>query len=74
MTVTREAYPDPTSADAQWLTCDFAPVETLAHPVSLEAIKTDSRLAKLPLVCQPRLAVMSVTPEQFDIIVNEASA
>ena len=31
MAVTREAYPDPTSADSQWLTCGFAPVKTLAQ-------------------------------------------
>lgn len=30
MAVTREAYADPTSADPQWLTCDFAPLKTLA--------------------------------------------
>jgi predicted RNA-binding protein with PUA-like domain len=71
MEVTREAYPDPTSADPRWLTCDFAPVKTLAHPVSLEAIKADSRLATLPLVRQPRLAVMPLTVEQFQIIVNK---
>lgn len=54
MEVTREAYPDPMSADPQWLTCDFAPVKTLAHPVSLATIKADSRFANLGLVRQPR--------------------
>jgi predicted RNA-binding protein with PUA-like domain len=43
MTVTREVYPDPTGADPQWLTCDFAPMKTLARPVSLDTIKADSR-------------------------------
>lgn len=74
MEVTREAYPDPTSADPQWLTCDFAPVKTLTRPVPLDTIKADSRLATLALVRQPRLAVMPVTPQQFDIIVDEANA
>lgn len=73
MTVTHEAYPDPTSADPQWLTCDFAPVETMVHPVSLEAIKTDSHLATIALVRQPRLSVMPLTSEQFHIIVTEAN-
>jgi predicted RNA-binding protein with PUA-like domain len=73
MEVTREAYPDPTSADPQWLTCDFAPVKTLAHPVTLDAIKADSRLATIALVRQPRLAVMPVTREQFDIIVSDSA-
>jgi predicted RNA-binding protein with PUA-like domain len=70
MTVTREAYPDPTSADPQWLTCDFAPIKTLALPVSLDTIKADSRLAALALVRQPRLAVMPVTETGFRIIVE----
>ncbi|MBI4028004.1 MAG: EVE domain-containing protein [Verrucomicrobia bacterium] len=71
MNVARGAYPDPTSADPQWLTCDFTPVKTLAQPVPLDAIKADSRFAKLALVCQPRLAVMPVTSAQFQIIVDE---
>lgn len=70
MEVTREAYPDPTSADPHWLTCDFAPVQTLSRPVSLDEIKSDARLAKLALVRQPRLAVMPVTTEHFQIIVE----
>lgn len=71
MAVTRAAYPDPTSADPQWLTCDFAPVKTLAQPVSLDTIKADARLAALALVRQPRLAVMPVTEMEFRIIVEE---
>lgn len=72
MEVIREAYPDPTSTDPQWLTCDFVPVKTLALPVSLEAIKGDSRLATFALVRQPRLAVMPVSAEQFQIMAEQA--
>jgi len=71
--VVREAYADPTSADPQWLTCDFAPVKALSHPVSLEAIKADARLVALALVRQPRLAVMPVTEAEFKIMVATAS-
>jgi predicted RNA-binding protein with PUA-like domain len=73
MEVTREAYPDPTSSDPHWLTCDFAPVKTLARPVALDTIKADARLAMLPLVRQPRLAVMPVSHEQFQTIADEPS-
>lgn len=73
MEVTREAYRDPTSADPQWLTCDFAPVKTLARPIQLKKIKADTRLSTLAIVRQPRLAVMPVTIEQFHIILNELS-
>lgn len=71
MQVSREAYPDPTSADAQWLTCDFTPLQTLPRPVTLARLKADSRLITLALMSQPRLAVMPVAPEQFQIMVEE---
>lgn len=66
--VVREAYPDPTSADPRWLTCDFAPVHTLPHAVSLAEIKGDSRLNQLPLLRQPRLSVMPVSRAAFEVI------
>lgn len=74
MAVTREAYADPTSADPQWLTCDFAPIKTLARPVLLNTIKTDSRLAQMALVRQPRLAVMPLTEAEFRIMVEDAES
>lgn len=43
MEVSRKAYSDPTSADPQWFPCDFAPIRSLACPVSLAEIKADSR-------------------------------
>lgn len=63
--VTREAYPDPTSADSQWLTCDFTPVRTLPNPVTLAAVKANPHLTDLLLLKQPRLAVMPLTEFQF---------
>jgi predicted RNA-binding protein with PUA-like domain len=71
MGVSRRAYSDPTSADPQWLTCDFAPIRNLARPVSLAEIKADSRLTEMGLVRQPRLAVMPLTAQEFDIVANE---
>ena len=71
MKVSRRAYSDPTSADPQWLTCDFAPTRSLAPPVSLAEIKANIRLAQIGLVCQPRLAVMPLTAQEFNIIAIE---
>lgn len=71
MQVSREAYPDPTSADPQWLTCDFTPLQTLPRPVTLARLKADSRLITLALMSQPRLAVMPIASEHFQIIVEE---
>lgn len=68
--VTREAYPDPTSADPHWLTCDFAPVHTLVRPVSLDELRRQPALAGLGLLKQPRLAVMPVGPDHFERILS----
>jgi predicted RNA-binding protein with PUA-like domain len=67
--VSREAYPDPTSADPRWLTCDFAPVRSLG-PISLSALRADPRLADLALLRQPRLAVMPVEADDWNMILS----
>jgi predicted RNA-binding protein with PUA-like domain len=72
MKVAREAYPDPTSADPRWLTCDFAPVQTLPRPIPLAEIRTHPALAGLPLLRQPRLAVMPVTASEYRAILDLA--
>jgi predicted RNA-binding protein with PUA-like domain len=72
--VVREAYPDPTSADAQWLTCDFAPVETLPRGVALSEIRADSRLEGIALFRQTRLSVMPVSPGEFKAVLDLASS
>lgn len=74
MKVIREAYPDPTSSDPQWLTCDFEPINTLHHPVTLCEMKEHSALTNIRLIRQPRLAVMQLTKEEFDAIVQMAEA
>lgn len=74
MTVTREAYPDPTSADPQWLTCEFAPVQTLARPVPLAELKAAPALADIALIRQPRLAVMPLDTVAFTRILALAGA
>jgi predicted RNA-binding protein with PUA-like domain len=66
--VVREAYPDPTSADPQWVTCGFIPLRTLPSSVSLEAIKANPALWNLPLVRRPRLSVMPLTMSESEII------
>ena len=73
MSVTREAYPDPTSSDPQWLTCDFAPVQTLARPLPLAEIKATPQLATLALIRQPRLAVMLLDTAAFMSILARAA-
>lgn len=74
MKVLREAYPDPTSKDPQWLTCDFEPITTLRCPAKLCEIKECPALLNIRLIRQPRLAVMQLTKEEFEAIVRMAEA
>ena len=66
--VTREAYPDPTADDPQWLAVDLAPVKALAEPVSLAAIKAEKSLAEIALVRMSRLSVMPLPKAAFEKI------
>lgn len=63
--VTKEAYPDPTAKEGDWSCVDLAPVKSFAKPVSLDTIKADQVLAKIPLVRQSRLSVSALTRAQF---------
>lgn len=66
--VTKEAYPDPTAKEGDWVCVDLRPVKPLARPVSLAAIKKDQRLKNLMLVRQGRLSVMPVSAAEFRAI------
>jgi predicted RNA-binding protein with PUA-like domain len=63
--VRREAYPDPTASEGDWVAVDLEPVKTLTRPVTLAEIKKDPVLRELPLVRQGRLSVMPVTEAQW---------
>jgi predicted RNA-binding protein with PUA-like domain len=67
--VVKSAYVDPTATDAQWVAVDLKPVKALKNPVPLAAIRYDKRLSQLPLIRQSQLSVMSLTKDEFDIIV-----
>ena len=67
--VVKAAYSDPTADDAQWVAVDLKPVRALKNPVPLAAIRYDKRLSQLPLIRQSQLSVMSLTKEEFEIIV-----
>jgi len=68
--VTREAYPDSTSADPKWLTCDFAPVQPLPRPITRDELAAHPELRTMALIRQPRLAVSPVTVEHFALVVT----
>jgi predicted RNA-binding protein with PUA-like domain len=66
--VVKSAYPDPTADDEQWVAVDLKPIKALKNPVPLAAIRYDKRLSQLPLIRQSQLSVMSLTKDEFDIL------
>ena len=63
--VTREAYPDPTTDEPGWVAVDVAPVVKLAKPVALQHAKADELLREMALVRRGRISVVPVTPAEF---------
>jgi predicted RNA-binding protein with PUA-like domain len=70
--VEKQAYPDPTATEGDWVCVDLVPVNALRKPVSLDVIKADKALADMKLVRQSRLSVTPVTREQFNRILKLA--
>ena len=72
MRVTREARPDP--KDPDWVSVRVEPVRPLARPVTLAEIKAEPRLAQMELIRQSRLSVAPVRDEEWQVILQLASA
>jgi predicted RNA-binding protein with PUA-like domain len=66
--VIKEAYPDATAEEGDWVAVDLAPVKSLKAPVSLEQIKQDKLLKQMALARQSRLSVTPVTETEFERI------
>jgi predicted RNA-binding protein with PUA-like domain len=69
-TVTKEAYPDPTSSDPAWFAIDVKPLKKMTVPVSLDQIKKEKKLAGMALVRISRLSVQPVREEEWKIIMK----
>jgi predicted RNA-binding protein with PUA-like domain len=70
--VSKEAYQDPTTDDDRWVAVDIQAFKRLKHPVSLEKIKADKRLASMALVRIGRLSVQPVTDEEWKVVMELA--
>ncbi len=68
MKVIEEAHQDKTTNDPKWVSVTFEPVETFQNPVSLKQIKETDGLENIGLIGQPRLAVMKLSTEDFQIL------
>jgi predicted RNA-binding protein with PUA-like domain len=68
--VIKEHYPDPTTDDPRWVVVEFEPIQKFTKPISLAYMKTDERLANLPLIKQGRLSVLPIKQAEFDLILG----
>lgn len=66
--VIREAYPDPTAKEGDWICVDLQPGKPLKRPVTLDEVKASKPLENLALLRQSRLSVMPVTAAEHRAI------
>jgi predicted RNA-binding protein with PUA-like domain len=71
MEITRAWRPD--GDDGKWASVAVYPVEKLAKPVTLEAIKAEPRLTALEMLRQSRLSVTPVREEEWAAILEMAA-
>lgn len=70
MKVIDEAHQDKTTEDPKWVSVTFEPIDSFSKPISLQLIKETKGLENIGLVKQPRLSVMKLIIEEFEIILN----
>jgi predicted RNA-binding protein with PUA-like domain len=68
--VLKEAYPDSTATEGDWVAVDVGPVKALKKPITLAEIKGQKQLQDMKLVRQSRLSVSPVTSSQFEQILR----
>ncbi len=66
--VAREAYPDPTAKDGDWVCVDMRAVGPVPKPVTLATLKADKRFADMPLIKLSRLSVSPVSDMHWKLI------
>lgn len=70
MKVIEEEHQDKTTNDARWVSVTFEPNKTFENPISLIEIKQTKALENIGLIKQPRLAVMKLKQEEFELLLN----
>jgi predicted RNA-binding protein with PUA-like domain len=68
--VLKEAFPDPTAKEGDWVAVEIAPYKKLKKSITLEQVKADKILKSMELVRLSRLSVSPVRKEEFDRILE----
>lgn len=63
--VEKEAYPDPTATEGDWVAVDIVPVRKLKVPVNLAQLKEDPVTSEMLLIRHTRLSVVPVSEAQY---------
>ena len=71
--VKKEGYQDPTTTDENWVSVDLKPFKKLKKPVTLADIKAEPLLKDIQMLRLNRLSVVSILPEEFDVILAMGS-
>jgi predicted RNA-binding protein with PUA-like domain len=66
--IIREHYPDPTDETKKFVCVDIKADKPLKTPVTLLAVKAETKLADIELLRLSRLSVQSVTAEQWKLV------
>lgn len=68
--VVETAKPDVTAEEGSWVSVRLKAVKPVGRTLTLEEIRNTAGLSIMPLVEQPRLSVMPVTPAQWEAILK----
>ena len=68
--VAKEAFPDPTAKEGDWISVLLKPLKRLKRPVGLDEIKAHPTLKEIALVRQSRLSVIPLSKADFDEIIR----
>lgn len=72
MEIVAEAAPDSTDDSGKWIAVHVAPVEPVAKPVRLKAMKAEPALADMAMIRQSRLSVSPLTEAEYRHIMTMA--
>lgn len=63
--VTKEAFPDPTAKEGNWVAVKVKPISKFKTPVTLGVLKNDALLKNMKMVKIGRLSVSPVTEKEY---------